>query len=84
MNVKLKNMPFWDRGGEIAGKYYIAKYATNGFCFALRFMNVISGVLDSIGGSSQIANMIKTGNVAGIISFFVFIICIILALFNVM
>lgn len=81
---QVKNMPFWDRGGEIAGKYYIAKYATNGFCFALRFMNAISGVLDSIGGSSQIANMIKTGNIAGIISFFVFIICIILALFNVM
>ncbi len=80
---KVDNMPFWDKFGETADKFYAAKYATKGFCFSLRLMQAISGVLDSIGGSSQIANMIRTGNMGGIIAFIVFIICIILVIFGV-
>jgi hypothetical protein len=80
---EVNKMPFWDKFGETAGKYYAAKYTSSGFCFALRFMKAISGVVDSIGGSSQLANMIRTGNIGGIISFMVFIICIILGIFNV-
>ncbi len=92
---KVDNMPFWEKFGlgfetingesssVVAGKFYTAKYATKGFCFALRFMQAIAGVLDSIGGSSQIANMIRTGNIGGVIAFIVFIVCLILVLFGI-
>jgi hypothetical protein len=80
---KVDNMPIWDKFGEVAGKFYTAKYVTKGFCFALKFLHIVANVLNSFGGSAQLANMIKTGNIGGLIGFVVFIICIILALLNI-
>ena len=70
-------MTFFEKFGEKAGKFYAAKYSSKGFCFALRIISVISGVLDYIGGSSEIANIIKTGNMAGIFGFMALIIAVI-------
>ncbi len=80
---KVNNMVFWQKFGNTAGKFYAAKYGSEGFCFALRLMQGIAGVLDNLGGSSQLANMIRTGNMGGLIGLIVFIICIILALFGI-
>jgi hypothetical protein len=76
---QVKQMPIWQKFGNVAGKYYVAKYATDGFCFALKLLKSISSVFDHIGGSSQLANMIRTGNIGGIIGLLVFIICLIMA-----
>lgn len=94
---KTDELPFWEKfsifkkpGGEFydfnnfsPSKYYIAEYTTKGFCFALDLIRAISGMIDSIGGSEQIANMIKSGNMAGVGAFIAFIICFILVLFKV-
>ena len=74
---KYNNMPFFEKFGTTAGKYLLAKYSANGFCFALKFIHAVSNIFDSMGGSMQIANMIKTGNIAGILSPIILIIIII-------
>lgn len=68
---KVNNMPFWQKinpRNSISGEYYASKGALKGFCTALNIVRAISGFLDSLGGSMQIANMIKTGNVAGLLT----------------
>jgi len=65
---EVDNMGFLEKFGETAGKFYAAKYATSGFCFALRIVGAISNVLNYMGGSSQIANIIRTGNVSGVVA----------------
>lgn len=77
------NMPFWQKFGKISTEYYMSKTTAQGFCFGLRFINAIDKFLKSIGGSDQIANIIKTGNLSGMVSLIVFIICIILAMLNI-
>ncbi len=62
----------------------VSKYVTDGFCFALKFVRAISNILDSMGGSASIANMIRTGNMGGVIGFIVLIITLILAMLNIM
>lgn len=83
---KVDNLPFWEKINPFnkeASEFYTAKYASQGFCFALNIIRGLSGMLDSIGGSEQIANMIKSGNMAGVGAFIAFIICFILVLLNV-
>lgn len=68
---EVNNLPFWQKinpFNSVPAKYYAANYTLKGFCTALNIIRSISGFLDSIGGSMQIANMIKTGNVAGLLT----------------
>lgn len=79
----VENMPFWKKFGGIAMEYNMAKATSDGFCFGLKFISAINNFLKSLGGSDQIANIIKTGNISGMVSLLVFIICFILAMLNI-
>lgn len=64
---RYETLPFWQK---ISDEYLVSKYAFNGFCTALDLVSAVAGVINSMGGSEQIANYMKTGNVAGVISLF--------------
>lgn len=75
---RVENMPPWEKiFNKDANKFYAAKYATKGFCFSLKLIHALAGIFDYIGGSSQLANMIRTGNMGGVIAFIVLIIALI-------
>lgn len=68
---EVDNLPFWEKYNpfnEKASEYYASQYALKGFCLGLNLVRFLSGLFDSMGGSMQIANMIKTGNIAGFLT----------------
>ena len=78
------NMAFWEKiYKKDAQEYYAGSLATKGFCFGLKVIQGFANLFDSLGGPERVANMIKTGNIAGIGGFIAFIVCMILVFIGV-
>ncbi len=81
-----ENLPVWNRYNPfhaLTGKYFLANYGTGGFCFVLQVIKTITGMIGKIGGPNQVANMIKSGSVAGVFSIIALLIMFILIICHV-
>lgn len=80
----ISNMPFWKKYfSNIGASYYSSKMAVAGITFALELIHVISNIVENIGGPMVIANIIKTGNIAGFFTTIALIISLFLFIFGV-
>lgn len=81
-----EKQPFWEKlilWGN-AGKYYTATSAVSVLCTVLAIIKGFNTMLSNeIGGSLQLANMIKTGSLAGIGGVIALLISIILVFFGI-
>ncbi len=83
---EIENMPFLERYSPFnneAAEYYTANLAKTGFCFGLDVVRAFTGVMDSMGASLQISDMIKSGSIGGAIAYETFFITMILALLGI-
>ena len=84
--LKVEQMTFWQKlspFNSIAAHYYMSESIGKGFCYTLDIIKGINEFLGTeIGGSAALANMIDTGNIAGVGGILTFLICLIIMLFG--